>query len=322
MGRGWLVALAALAAASPAGAQDCNRACLERVADTYLKAMVAKDLARVPLADGVKVAENGARIEPGEGAWATIDSLGKYRHVFADPETGNVGLITTVTEHGAPGMLDLRLRVWGGRIHEIETLYIRDAGGHARYEEMVTPEATWLATVPPAGRLSRAEMIATVNKYFTSMTDNDGRGDYRFFHPDCDRLEHGLKTTNLKTREAYGHSTDTDFRTMDCRSQWAMGFLGFVTDIRDRRFLVVDEERQVLMAKVYLDHDGTVRELPLSTGNTFVLPPYFNVPRGLTVIEGFKLKDGMIHRIEMTLVETSYGNAPLWADAADITVIK
>ena len=43
---------------------------------------------------------------------------------------------------------------------------------------------------------------------------------------------------------------------------------------------------------VYLDHNGTVRELPLSTGKTFVVPPYFNVPRGLQVIEGFKLKDG------------------------------
>jgi hypothetical protein len=108
---------------------------------------------------------------------------------------------------------------------------------------------------------------------------------------------------------------------MDCRNQWAMGMLGFVTQIRDRRFLVVDEERQALLAMVYLDHDGTVRELPLSTGDSFVLPPYFNVPRGLTVVEGFKLKDGMIQRIEMTLIETPYGNPPQWDDAADVTVI-
>ncbi len=153
------------------------------------------------------------------------------------------------------------------------------------------------------------------------MVRNDGRGDYTFFHPDCDRLEHGLRTTNLPTREAYGHSQDTDFRSLDCRRQFGMGFLGFVTDIRDRRFLVLDEERQVVLAMVYLDHDGSVRELPLSTGNTFVLPPYFNVPRGLTVVEGFKLRDGMIHRIEMTLIETPYGNAPPWEDAADVVVI-
>lgn len=312
----------ALVAGGGAAAQDCDRACLEGMIDAYLDAMVAKDMDGLPLARDVKFAENGARLNVGQGSWATIDGLGAYRNYYADPATGNVGIITTVTEHGAPAMLDLRLRVQRGRIHEIETLYIRDPGGHARYEAMGAPEDVWLETVPEDERLDRAEMIATVNRYFSSMARNDGRGDYTFFHPDCDRLEHALKTTNLETREAYGHSTDTDFRSMDCRNQWAMGFLGFVTDIRDRRFLVVDEERQVVLAQVYLDHDGTVRELPLSTGNTFVPPPYFNVPRGLTVVEGFKLKDGMIHRIEMTLIETPYGNAPPWADAADITVIE
>jgi hypothetical protein len=318
-----LSALAGLAipAAAPAHDSGCARECLEGVVDRYLNAMVAKDLAALPLADDVRFAENGVQLEPGQGSWATIDGLGRYRHVFADPHTGNVGVITTVTEHGAPGMLDLRLRVMHGRIEEIETLYIRDPGGYARYEEMAVPEATWLEMVPPEDRLSRDQMVAVVNRYFSAMVRNDGRGDYTFFHPDCDRLEHGLRTTNLPTAEAYGHSQDTDFRSMDCRRQFGMGFLGFVTDIRDRRFLVLDEERQVVLAMVYLDHDGTVRELPLSTGNTFVLPPYFNVPRGLTVVEGFKLRDGMIHRIEMTLIETPYGNAPPWPDAEDVRVI-
>jgi len=309
---------------APASAHDngCARECLEGFVDVYLTAMVAKDLDALPLADDVRFAENGVQLEPGQGSWATIDSTGTYRHVFADPHTGNVGAITTVTEHGAPAMLDLRLRVMDGQIHEIETLYIRDPGGYARYEEMGEAEATWYETVPEEERLSREEMVSVVNRYFTAMVRNDGRADYTFFHTDCDRLEHGLKTTNLPTREAYGHSQDTDFRSLDCRNQFGMGFLGFVTDIRDRRFLVLDEERQAVLAMVYLDHDGTVRELPLSTGNTFVLPPYFNVPRGLTVVEGFKLKDGMIHRIEMTLIETSYGNPPPWDDAEDVEVIR
>ena len=307
---------------SPAQAAECDRACLEGMADAYLQAMVAKDLSRLPLARDVRFAENGARLQAGQGSWATIDGLGTYRHYFADPETGNVGVITTVTEHGAPAMLDLRLDVEEGEIVEIETMFIRDPGGHARYEEMARPEETWFETVPDGERMSREEMIATVNKYFSAMVGNDGRADYTFFHPQCDRLEHALKTTNVRSGDAYGHSTDTDFASMDCRSQFAMGFLGFVTQIRDRRFLVVDEERQTMLATVYLDHDGTVRELPLSTGNTFVVPPYFSVPRGLTVVEGFKLKDGMIYRIEMTLIETPYGNPPQWADAEDVKVIK
>ena len=318
----WIMAAALLAVPGAAQAQDCDRACLEGFANTYLAAALAKDVARLPLAPDVKFAENGARLEVGQGSFATIDGLGKYRHYFADPQTGNVGLITTVTEHGAQAMLDLRMRVADGRIHEIETMLIRDPGGHVRYEAMGAPEATWLEPVPESERLSRDEMVAAVNRYFTAMVRNDGRGDYTFFHPQCDRLEHALKTTNVKSKEAYGHSTDTDFSSMDCRSQFGMGFLGFVTQIRDRRFFVIDEERQAVLTMVYLDHNGTVRELPLSTGNTFVVPPYFNVPRGLQVIEGFKLKDGMIYRIEMTLIETPYGNPPQWADAADAKVIK
>jgi len=299
-----------------------NRATLEGFINTYLNAVLAKDVSALPLSRSVKFAEQGQVLDVGDGSFQTIDGLGTYRHIFADPQTGNVGMIGTVTEHGARAMLDLRLRVEGGKIEEIETMIIRDPGGYVRYEEMREPEQTWFETVPAAQRMSRDDMVRTVNKYFTAMVRNDGRADYTFFHPECDRMEHGLKTTNLKTKEAYGHSTDTDFRSMDARRQFGMGFLGFVTDIRDRRFLVLDEERQALMAMVTLDHNGTVRKLPLSTGNVFVLPPYFSVPRTLQVIEGFKLKDGMIYRIEMTLIETPYGTPAPWKDAPDVKVIK
>jgi hypothetical protein len=299
-----------------------DRAGLEAFVDIYLKAMLAKDVDALPLAGDVKFAEQGQVLDVGDGSFQTVDGLGAYRHLFADPLTGNVGMIGTVTEHGARAMLDLRLRIANGKIAEIETMIIRDPGGYVRYEEMGTPEATWLETVPEAERMSRDDMVRTVNRYFTAMVRNDGRADYTFFHPECDRMEHGLKTTNLKTKEAYGHSSDTDFRSMDARRQFAMGFLGFVTDIRDRRFLVLDEERQAALAMVTLDHNGTVRKLPLSTGNTFVLPPYFSVPRTLQVVEGFKLKDGMIYRIEMTLIETPYGTPPPWKDAEGMTVIK
>ena len=312
---------AANAAAGKTGAGS-GRAGLEAVVDTYLKAMLAKDIAALPLAADIKFAENGQVLDFGDGSFQTIDGLGTYRHIFADPATGNVGVICTVTEHGARAMLDLRLRVADGKIAEVETMIVRDPGGYVRYEEMGVPEQTWLDVVPEAERMSRADMVRTVNKYFTAMVRNDGRADYTFFHPECDRLEHALKTTNLKTKESYGHSTDTDFRSMDARRQFGMGFLGFVTDIRDRRFLVIDEARQAMLAMVTLDHNGTVRKLPLSTGKTFVLPPYFSVPRTLQVVEGFKLKDGMIYRIEMTLIETPYGTPPPWKDADDMTVIK
>ncbi len=303
-------------------AEPCDRNCLESHANAYIAAALAHDLSKLPLAPDVKVAENNSAIRPGEGSFATLSGQGKYRHYFADPVTGSVGLITTVTEHGAKGILDLRMRVVDGKIAEIETLMIRDAGGHDRYEALVGPEQPWLDVIPPEKRLSRAEMVRAVNHYFTSMTHNDGRGDYTFFDDECDRLEHALKTTNVRQREAYGHSSDTNFSSLTCAQQQETGFLGFVTEIRNRRFFIIDEERQVMLAAVTLDHNGTIRKLPQTNGTVFVLPPYFNVPRTLQVYEAFKLRGEKLYRIEMTLVETPYGNRPPWQDGADITVIK
>jgi hypothetical protein len=308
-------ALALLFTSPAAAAQPCDRACLEAMVDRYLKAMVAKDLARLPLAPQVRYVESHQPLEPGEGSWRTIDGLGTYRHYFADPKSGHVGVIATVREHGYPGIFDLRLKVEDRRITEIETLMIRDPAAFDRYEAMRAPEPVWLEAVPPAERLSRAQMIVEVNKYLQGMQRNDGRGDYSFFHPQCNRIEHGLVTTNLKTREAYGHSTDVDFRSMTCEQQFKLGFLGFVTEIRDRRFLMVDEERQVVLAFATLDHNGTPRELPQTNGKIFVLPTYFDVPRTLQVQEGFKLKDGKLYRIEMTLAELPYGIRPPWPDS-------
>ncbi len=320
--RRWVLGFALVLPQVAQAAAPCDRACLEGFANSYIAAALAHDLTRLPLAPDARFAENNIPIRPGEGSFATLDGQGKYRHYFADPATGNVGLITTITEHGAKGVLDLRMRIVDGRIAEIETLMIRDAGGHDRYEALAGPEQPWLDVVPPEKRLSRAEMVRSVNHYFSYMTHNDGRGDYTFFDDECDRLEHALKTTNVRKVEAYGHSSDTTFSSLTCTQQQETGFLGFVTEIRNRRFFVIDEERQVMLAAVTLDHNGTIRKLPQKNGSVFVLPPYFNVPRTLQVYEAFKLRGEKLYRIEMTLVETPYGNRPPWSDAADITVIK
>ena len=177
------------------------------------------------------------------------------------------------------------------------------------------PEPLWLQAVPAADRVSREVLIATANKYFTGMQRNDPKGDYSFFDPDCNRLEHAELTTNLKTPQAYGHSNDTDFSSMGCQAQFQTGFLGFVTGIRDRRFVVVDEERQALFTFADLDHNGTVRVLHMSTGKDFVVPAYFDVPRTLQVGEAFRMRHDRIHRIEMTLTELPYGMRPADAPA-------
>jgi len=285
---------------------SCDRACLEGFVSSYLAALSAHDPARLQTTPNVRYAENDQILPLGKGEWQVAGPAGKYRHVFSDPQTGEVSAITTLTENGVAAIYVVRLKIENGKIGEIETQISRDALGASRYEKLGQPEAVWLQPVPAAQRLPRARLIAQADKYYSGMERNDPKGDYSFFDHDCNRLEDGLQTTNVKTGEAYGHSNDTDFASLTCEAQFQTGFLGFVTKIRERRYLV-DEERQAVIATTTFDHNGTVRTLPSVNGKSSPIPAYFDVPRTLHASEAFRLRGEKLFRIEMTLTEVPYG---------------
>jgi hypothetical protein len=287
----------------------CDRPCLEGMIDQYLNALVKHDPAGLPLAENVVFVENNQRLQLGDGTWRTMTGMGKYRHYFADPPAGQAAVMTVMEENGAPILYDLRLAIVDRKITEIEALVIRAGPGANVVEQLGQPWPEFLETVPPEQRVSRADLVATANKYLSGMENNNPAGDYSFFADDCDRLEHGLKTTRNKPT-AYGHSTDTEFVTMTCRQQFETGFLGFVTRIRDRRYVVVDEERQTVFGLVILDHNGTIRQIDMSNDRVFVLPPYFSTPRTLMVGEAWRIRGDKLFKIEMTLTEIPYGNRP------------
>lgn len=286
----------------------CDRPCLEGLISQYLTALASHDPGGLPVAPDAKYVENDQILSVGTGEWLVAGSPGTYRHIFSDPEEGQVAAITTISENNQSAIYVVRLKVEGdGSISEIETQITRDAGGADRYENMTQPEAIWLEPVPPAERISREMLIAQTNKYYSGMERNDPKGDYSFFDKNCTRLEDALQTTNVDSGEAYGHSNDTVFASLSCEAQFQTGFLGFVTKIRERRFPVVDEERQVVLAVTTLDHNGTVRELPEINGTSSPIPPYFDVPRTLHASEAFRLRGDKLFRIEMTLTEVPYG---------------
>lgn len=287
---------------------------LEKMVDRFMEAVVADDPSRLQWADGFKYVENNQTISPGEGAWATIDGIGTYRHYYADPSRGRVGHIGTARENGVPCLFNFFLEVIDGRISLAEVFVIRDPVGARNLDKQGEPHDVWLETVPEEQRLSRDALISFANKYFSSLEFNDGLGDYSFFHPECDRYEHGKRTTRVTDEQSYGHSGDTSFTRMTCEEQWKTGFMGFVTGIRERNFVVVDEERQAVLAIAMFDHDGTVREIRLTNGKTSYPSPYFDVGRTMHIMEGFKVKYGKLYRIEATMYETPYGaTSPLLA---------
>ncbi|MEN9706048.1 MAG: hypothetical protein RLZZ393_1927 [Pseudomonadota bacterium] len=290
----------------PAIRTDCDRSCLERHLDGVMQAMTAHDPSHLPVTPGFRYVENNQLLRPGDGRWRTLQGFGGYRHYFADPESGAAAVIATLREDDAEGLFTLRIQVVGGRLTEAEVVVTPDPEGAARYERLGKPEAAWFETVLPQDRLTREELLEVANKYYGALENNDGKGDYSFFADECERMEHGRAATHSQARN-YGHSSDRSFVTMGCRAQFETGFLGFITRIRDRRYEVIDVERGTVFAMASLDHNDKYHGIPLTDGGEFSLPPYFSVPRTLQVAEGFRIRDGKIHAVEMTLHEFPYG---------------
>jgi hypothetical protein len=282
----------------------CDRACLEGVMDQYLAAVVAHDPKRAPLSADVMYTENAQIVPVGDGFWKTAQGAGNYKHYFADPEFGQVAFMGTMMEAGAPILASVRLRIELGRITEIETLYFKPGGGGpnniAGMDKGGPPDPMWFKTIPPAERLSRQEMIAIADGYFTGLQKNDGKGigttgTYPFTN-DCHRIENGAPTTNVPKPADAAPGAISPF-WYDCLTQFKMGLYYVVQNIHNRRYPLVDAERGVVWAHSVFDQ-GTVNSGVLSDGTKHSYPG-FNRPTSILVSEAFLIENGKIRRVEM-----------------------
>jgi hypothetical protein len=273
--------------------------------------MVAHDPSRAPLSPTVKYAQDNVPLKIGDALWATASGLGNYRHFFADPERGDVGLIGVVYENGTGAILIVRLKVENRQITEAEQFVAHDPHGAALYEKMGKPDPRWLEPIPPELRQTREALEQTAYMYYEGLQKNDGLGIYAFTD-DCTRIEDAVPTVNQPRPANYGHSDQdiSDFTMLGCAAQYKLGFLGFTTGCRDRRFLVVDTERGAVLASAYLDFDGTVTEMKLTDGRVWKVPPYFMTPRTNQSNEAYRIIKGSIQLIEMTMYEVPFNARP------------
>jgi hypothetical protein len=299
-------ALASDPAVREPAAVPCNRACLIRLIDTYLDALAARDPSRLPLAKNVKFTENGQRLVPGDGLWNTAGSRGSYSLVVADVRAGQADCFCTIRENGAPAILALRLKVADRKILEVETVVARDTAGALRLEKLGSPHPVFLEIVSASKRASRGELVCTADLYFTGLERNDGRGVYPFTD-DCERIENGKQTTHNPSKIPRPFDVDA----LGCKEQFESGFFGFVTRIRDRRFVAVDEERGLALAFVFFDHAGNVPSVRLTNGLT--VPIGVARPWTWEIAELFKVEDGLIRRVEAVVQEAPYGMNSGWS---------
>jgi hypothetical protein len=297
---------------------NCNRACLEGVMDQYLAALVAHDPKRLPLSADAIYTENDQIMDIGDGFWKTVQGLGNYKHIFADPEFGQVAMMGTMREASAVLLLSLRLRIELGRITEIESVYYRTGGGGPSGIPTLDapgykPEDMWFKSIPAAQRPTRQEMIAVADGYFTGLQKNDGKGingtgTYPFT-TDCHRIENGAPTTNVPRPPNEPPDTINGF-AMDCLSQFKLGYYFVVQNIHHRRYPLVDNERGVVWSHAVFDQ-GTVNEGVLSDGRKYAFKG-FNRPSSILVNEAFLIENGKIRRVEMIGPSSTYHLSAGW----------
>ncbi len=296
---------------------NCDRACLENVIEQYLDALVAHDASRLPLSQDIMYTENNQIVEIGDGFWKTAEGRGNYTHIFADPEFGQVAYMGTMREAGAPLLMSLRLRIELGRITEIESIFFKPGGGGPNnipeMDKPYQPEDMWFKSIPPEQQMSRQELIAIADGYFTGLQKNDGKGingtgTYPFT-TDCHRIENGSPTTNVP-RPANAPPDALNPFWLDCMSQFKGGYYFVVQRIHGRRYPVVDRERGIVWAHAIFDQ-GTVSKGVLADGRPYEYKG-FNRPSSILVTEAFLIENGKIRRVEMIGPGTLYHMNSPW----------
>jgi len=256
--------------------------------------------------------ENGVRLPLGnEGLWVNMTAKGNYRFYVPDLETRQIAFMGTAREENGQGKdalvaVAIRLKIVKSLITEAEQIVIRpdsDTMGMAQggtvgelVEKMGVPNGIYSKIIPESERASREELIKTANYYFSGMQKNDGKGYYPFTD-DCDRIENGLPATNVPVPDGE-ERPDPKTATMysshwGCREQFESGLIGFVTRIRDRRFVAVDQERGIVFAFGFFDHDS--------------------INWTWQIAELFRIENGNIRRIEALFHRCPYGMNSGWS---------
>ena len=152
-------------------------------------------------------------------------------------------------------------------------------------------------------RMARADMIALADGYFSTLERNDGTLRTRF-HPDCNRVENGVRTTNNPGLEFLPSAR------LACEAQFRLGIYRYDDRLRGRRYPLVDVERGVVLAGAFIDHCGRVGRYRLTDGTEVESP--VRRPHSFALLELFKLRAGAIEQIEANFITVPYHMPCAW----------
>ncbi|MBZ5501104.1 MAG: hypothetical protein LAN59_02540 [Acidobacteriia bacterium] len=294
-------------------ADDCDRKCLYGLVDAYLDGLLAKDPSRVPWAKTVKFTENNVALQIGDGLWGTINGRTAYDLRAADPASGQAAFFGVVEEHGNPSFFALRMKVEDRKISEVETIIDRKGLGPGPFGDPASLTAVPVLSedVPPEQRTPRARMISLADGYFSTLQLNDGQ-IFTYFTPDCSRRENGVWTASDPHPDP--KSNYSAFGRYTCDEGFKLGNYRWDDRLRDRRFPLVDEERGLVLAAVFIDHSGRLETYTTTDGATHPSP--VKMPHSFCALEIFKILGGKIRHAESVFITVPYNMPSPWVSQA------
>jgi len=264
----------------------CDRSCLDRVADGYMRALVAHDFDEPPWADRVRFTENGVPMAVGDALWGSVSSASDSAVRAGDPSSGNVVWLGTVAEHGQPAYYAMRLRARSGKISEIESIVARSGNAVPYVSPALEIRQDFVTTAIPASeRESSRRLSALVGEYYAA----SGQGSATF-DPQCVRSENGVAESPCRAAANAMH----------------------VMKIREWHLALADPERGIAVATGYCDRpDPDAR-----AGADEAAKAPIVYPHSAAFIEVFQIRRGKIERIESVSTLLPYLMHSPWSEAA------
>lgn len=270
---------------------------LSVVMDRYLDALLAHDPSRLPLARTLRVTENGYPIRLGHGLFETAATI-TYRHYVEDATTGQIAMFGAVREALVHDNLWVRLKIERGEISEIETIVARPGGASLVRPELVTaPKAIYAQPLTAAEGAARSDMIATVSRYFEAIENNTSDVP---FDPSCNRTANGVQTTNSGPAP------------LSCLGQFEKKIFSYITRVRERRYLVIDEAKGLVCGTFMMDVPGRKEDFASFPIPFEKLPVHMYTPHTIMLAELFKVVSGQIREIEALMVNVPLGVTCGW----------
>jgi hypothetical protein len=296
-----LMAMPAAAATKAKAPAYCDRACLVKLTDSYVGALIKHDPKAAPLAANVRFVENVKKMNVGEGVWTTATGgPTSFAIHVPDPVNQTAGWIGMIQNKGVPTMLAIRLKLDKGKIVEAEHLVAEIRKEQLDKVQTLRPGLT--TDVPAGKQLPHDQLIKIGASYYDALDDNDGTK--MPFAADCERHENGMVTAGPGPSVGAGpNGAGASPIARDCAGQLTSGVMAYITSIGNRRVFAADPVTGLVMGLSHFHHPMDYAPYPVKAlDGTVTMYDQKRMPFkpfDLPAAHIFKVgADGKVHEIE------------------------